>query len=174
MVTGIRGVVQIPADGPEEAGATSTPKWRWLLVVLAFIAGAVIYDLVIELGTNNADFYWIGFPLAGFVTVFFPGKIAPSRQLAIALECALLLTAFTVGIMLTVASSWRAGEYSGGATASAIAYLLLVVAGAASALWMVRRKRTGTMPGDLPWAISTGLAIPLVSIGLILVKGFLT
>lgn len=152
----------------------STPaRWRWFLVVPDFVIGAVVYDRVIHLETSSIGLDLVTHPLAGFVVVFLPGKIAPSRQLPIALVCAFVLTAWTVGVMVTVTISWRAGESSGGGTAFALAFLLIIVVGSISALWMVRGKRTGPIEGDLPWAIGTGLLIPVASLALILVRGLL-
>ena len=162
-------------QNPEDpAFQRSTPaRWRWFLVVPAFVVGAVVYDRVTSPDVSSIGIDLIAYPLAGFVAVFLPGKIAPSRQLLIALVCAFVLTAWTVGVMVTVTISWRSGESSGGGTAFALAFLLIIVVGSISALWMVRRKRTGAIAGDLPWAIGTGLLIPVASLALILVRGLL-
>ena len=143
-------------------------------MVPAFVVGAAVYDRVFGLGASNIGFDWIAYPVVGFLPVFLPGKMAPSRQLAIALMCAFLVTFWTAGIMFTIAFSWQAGEYSGGGTAFALISLIITVAGTASALWMVGRKRAGPKVGDLPWAIGTAFALSLAALALILVKGFLT
>ena len=163
--------MQIPESAPDSMDSPSPQRWRWFLVVPAFVVGAVVYDRVIELETSGIGFDLITFPLAGFVAVFLPGKISPSRQMLIALECAFILTAWTVGVMVNITISWRAGEYSAGGTVFALAFLLIIVVGSISALWMVSRKQTGPVKGDLPWAIATGLVILLAFPGLILAKG---
>ena len=137
------------------------------------MAGAVVYDRVVNLEASTIGLDLIIYPLAGFLAVFLPGKVAPSRQLPIALECAFILAAWTVGVMATITISWRDGEYSGGGTAFALAFLLIILVGAICALWMVRRNRTGPVAGDLPWAIGTGLLIPMASLVLIVVRGLL-
>ena len=161
------------SEEPSHFPRSTLSRWRWFLVVPAFVVGAVVYDRVISLDVSSIGIDLIAYPLAGFVGVFLPGKIAPSRQLLIALVCAFVLTAWTVGVMVTVTISWRSGESPGGGTAFAVAFLLIIVAGSISALWLVRRKRTGPIEGDLPWAIGTGLLIPVASLVLILVGGLL-
>ena len=165
--------MRIPEAAPDEEDSPPLQRWRWFLVVPGFVLGAVVYDRVIDLNAYGIVLDLIIYPLAGFVAVFLPGKIAPSRQLLIALECALFIMIYTLGIMATIAISWRAGEYSAGETAFTLAFLLIIVVGSISALWMVRRKRTGPIAGDLPWAIGTGVLIPIVSLVLVVVRGFL-
>ena len=165
--------MQIPEGAPDEEDSPPLQRWRWFLVVPGFVLGAVVYDRVIDLNAYGIVPDLITYPLAGFVAVFLPGKIAPSRQLLIALECASILTAWTAGVMVYITISWRAGEYSAGETAFSFAFLLIILVGSISALWMVRRKRTGPIAGDLPWAIGTGLLIPIVSLVLVVVRSLL-
>ncbi len=165
--------MQIPETEPVTEASTPLQMWRWFLVVPGFAVGAVVYDRVIYLSAAGIALDLIIYPLAGFVPVFLPGKIAPSRQLLIAVECALLVLILTLGVAATIVISWRAGEHSGGGTGFALASLLIIVVGSISALWMVGRKRTGPVDGDLPWAIWTGLLIPVASLVLILVRGLL-
>ena len=143
------------------------------MVVPAFAARVLVYDRVISLEVSGIGLGLIAYPLAGFLAVFLPGKVAPSRQMLIALECAFLVAAFTAGIMVYVTNTWRAAESSGGVTAFAQAYLLIIVAGSLSALWMVRRRRKGPIAGDLPWAICVSVLIPVAFLGMILARGFL-
>ena len=147
--------MRIPADQHKEVRPPPPSKWRWFLVPPAFMAGLA----VTHLPTFEETFSdWLIYPLAGFVPVYLAGKIAPLRQLAIALECALILIGRTVGVMIIVTSYRRAGESSGGGTGFALAYSFATVAGAASALWVIRRNRTRPVAGDLPWAVGTGLS----------------
>ena len=144
------------------------PKWRWLLVPHISISGVVLVDWIAQMGIIGTGGEWVVFAFSGFAPVSVVGKIAPSRQLAIAMESALLLTFWIVSVMFIAATFWRAGEHSGTDTGYILAYLFVSVAGAISAVWVVRRKRTRPVAGDLPWAVGAGIVILLAFLGYIL------
>ena len=41
---------------------------------------------------------WAGYTFTGFLPVYLAAKVAPSRQLPLAIECSLLVAAWTVGV----------------------------------------------------------------------------
>ena len=91
--------MRIAEGEPDEEASSPLQRWRWFLVATGFALGVVVYDRVIDLNPSGIGLELIAYPLAGFVAVFLPGRIAPSRQLPIALECALLVATFTLGVM---------------------------------------------------------------------------
>ncbi len=72
-------------------------KWRWPLVIPAFLVGWFIARWTPFIGTltgyQDEGLIWAGYTLAGFIPVYLAAKVAPSRQLPLAIECALLVGA---------------------------------------------------------------------------------
>ena len=106
---------------------------------------------MIDIGILAGSLYWVGFTIAGFIPVYFAGKMAPTRQLLVAVECALLIAAHSVSLVPFLVSGWRAGEQTGYGFAMGVGFELVLVAGAASAVWFVGRRRAVAAAGDLPW-----------------------
>ena len=149
-------------------------RWRWPLVIPAFLAGWAVANWAPLIGTR-AEYYeeglvWIGYTLAGFFPVYLAGKIAPSRQLPLAVECALLVAAYSVAVGIIQIFVWRDGTGPWVVLALASGYRFATLAGAASAVWLVKRRRAADPERGSTWARATGVMLPVALLAYIAVE----
>lgn len=158
----------VDSDDQADTGeCTSRPDWswwRWLLVVPVFLAGWYFARWGPFIGTR-ADYtedrlIWIGHTLAGFIPVFVAAKVAPSRQLPVAVECAFVLAVETVSF-LVVAFNIRDDSTPAGVMAYVLALRFLTLTGVASAIWLVMKTRTREAESGWGWVWATGIALPV-------------
>ena len=149
-------------------------------MIPAFLAGWVFASWVPLIGTRTEyqqeGLIWTGYVLAGFIPVYLAGKVAPSRQFPLAIECALLVAAWHITGGVLLISSWRDNTWSGEATAFVIelSYILLTLLTSAWAVWLVRRKRAADPERGSTWARATGLVLPVALLSCIVVEAFIT
>ena len=152
--------------------------WRWPLVIPAFIAGWIITNWAPYIGTRSEyqldELIWAEYTLAGFIPVVLAGKVAPSRQLPLAIECALLVAAWIAGSWVYLIAEWREGRMPVDVAAFVLLYNFLTLTGAASAVWLVKRNRVGYPERGSTWARATGLALPVALFAAIAVEGYIT
>ena len=129
------------------------------------------------MGTWNEDqgsyLIWAGYALTGFLPVCLAAKVAPSRQLPLAIECALLVAAWAVSICVLTIFLWRDGSVSGDLVVLAFGYNLVTLGGTASAVWLVKRNRAADPERGSTWARATGLIFPVALFVGIVVEGFI-
>ncbi len=117
------------------------------------------------MGTWNEDqgsyLIWAGYTLTGFLPVYLAAKIAPSRQLPLAIECALMVAAWAVALCVVTMFLWRDGSVSEDVVVLALGYNFATLGGAASAVWLVKRNRAADPERGSTWARATGLIFPV-------------
>ena len=101
----------------------SKPKWLWLLVIPALVAGIIpgfFVRLSWEWGTSIIPFIdlfmakWGEIMQAGsdgFCTVFFPSRVAPSHKMAVGVIAAVIIVLFslwTLFLAMDQGSKWGA------------------------------------------------------------------
>ena len=127
------------------------------------------------MGTWNEDqgsyLIWAGYTLTGFLPVYLAAKLAPSRQLPLAIESALLVAAWAVALCVLIIVLWRGGAVSGNVVALALGYNLVTLGGAASAVWLVKRNRAADPERGSTWARATGLILPVALFAGIVAEG---
>lgn len=168
-------------DATDTAVCTLVPRWsrwRWPLVIPVFLAGWVIANWAPLIGTRTEyqeeGLIWIGYTLAGFIPVYLAGKVAPSRQLPLAIECALLVGAFTISVAVLVVLNWLGGSEPVVVLAVALGYSFATLAAAAWAVWLVRRKRAADPERGSTWAQATGVMLPVALFFYIYAEGSVT
>ena len=141
-------------------------RWRWPLVIPAFLAGWTLSKWAPLIGARTGYGeevpIWTGFVLTGFIPVYLAGKIAPSRQLPLAMECALLVAAYAIATATLDILFWRDSTYPWVVLALRLGYDLATLAGAASAVWLVKRRRAADPERGSTWARATGMILPVV------------
>ena len=136
-------------------------RWRWPLVVPVFFAGWSFYIWVPTI-VDWIGLVWAVHTLGGFIPVYLTAKVAPSRQLPIAIECALLVGAWAIGLSVLIVFYWRDGtDYEGAVLAYVLGYQLVALGGAAWAVWLVKRKRSADPERGSTWARATGIMLPV-------------
>ena len=151
--------------GPQPIRLRWSPL-RWLLVTPAFLAGWYITNWAPIIGTR-ADYsedrlIWVGYTLAGFLPVYVAAKVAPERQLPVAIVCALVVAAH-VAFFLAVVFFTRDSPTSSAVLAYILGFRLLTLTGAASAAWLVMKTRNeGTDDGWI-WVGVTVIVLPVAS-----------
>ncbi len=173
------------ADSEEPTGITEgTPlprwsRWRWPLVVPAFLLGWTVGRwiitgvLVYEDHQLPAGFIIVsaGYTIAGFLPVYLAAGIAPTRQLLIAIVCALLVVAWQIGPLVQIPFQWRDETKSNNGLVFLFIWNCIALVAAAAAVWAVKRRRESNRPGMSKWVWATGLMLPVASVGYIYVRG---
>ena len=148
------------------------------MVIPALLLGWFIAKWAPYIGISTGDtqegLVWVSYTLAGFIPVYLAAKVAPSRQLPLAIVCALLVAAWHISLCVVLLFHWRDGSTSGGVSAFVLGYNFASVAGAASAVWLVKRKRAADPEGGSTWARATGLMLPVALFAYIGAEGFIT
>ena len=116
---------------------------------------------------------WAGYTLTGFLPVYLAAKLAPSRQLPLAIESALLVATWAVSVCVLIIVQWRGGAVSGNVVASFLGYNLATLGGAASSVWLVKRNRAADPERGSTWARATGLMLPVALFAGIVAEGFM-
>ena len=149
---GPRAILSGQVPGP-------SPFWRWLLVVLAFLAGLLGPSLLVDIFQNvrsGAEPFLVLRTIevvesacVGFCAVYFPGKVAPSAHLVVAIICALAVavTAFFSIVTLLGSPYIEAGGVPVVIWIIANATISIVAAGTVA--WLTARTRRAPGPVSL-------------------------
>ena len=120
---------------------------------------------------HDEGLIWAGYTLAGFIPVYLAGKVAPSRQLPLAVECALLVATYTIGVAVLVVLNWLGGSEPVVVLVIALGHSFVTLVAAAWAVWLVRRNRVANPERGSTWVRATGLMLPVALLAYIAVEG---
>ncbi len=130
---------------------------RWLLVALAFLAGFLGPSLLVDIFQNvrsGAEPFLVlrlvelaESACVGFCAVYFPGKVAPSAHLVVAIACALAVAAMAFFSIITLLGSPYIEAGGVPVVIWIIANAIISIAAAGIAVWFTARARhaPGTM-----------------------------
>ena len=135
------------------AGQTPGPSrfWRWLLVALVFLAGLLGPSLLVDIFQNVRSgaepFLVLRFielvesVCVGFCAVYFPGKVAPSAHLVVAIICALLVAVMAFFSIITLLASPYIEAGGVPVIIWIIANAIISIAAAGIAVWLTARAK---------------------------------
>ncbi len=149
-----RGIVR-DTKGPRAilSGQLSGPShiWRWLLVALAFLAGFLGPSLSVDIFQNvrSGAEPFLALRLielaesvcVGFCAVYFPGKVAPSAHMVVAIACALAVAAMAFLSIITLLGSPHIEAGGVPVVTWIIVNAIISIAAAGIAMWFTAKAR---------------------------------
>ena len=116
------------------------------------------------------------YSLAGFIPVYLTAKVAPYRQLLIAIECALLVVSSLIFLTVAVVAVLQrdGSEYRTASIALAIGQRLASLGACAYAVWLVKKQRATEPERGSKWVWATGFLLPVAALAAIVLDTYLS